>query len=623
MRWILIGLLATGTAFSQQLARDFFDDTVVHEIRINMDPSDWAALQATYLDNTYYKADITSGGLSVGSVGIRSRGRGSRSPLKPNFDINVNKYVKKLTFADLGFFVLKANNQDGSLMHEMVTFKLFRKMGLPAPREAPARVYLNDEYLGFYTIVEHEDEDFLDRTVGEDTGDLFEWKPNDFFYFNDLGTDPAAYTIFLDPKTNEDTPDYQKFVDLIQAVNHSPDEDFVSAVSRYLDLKLYLTHAAVENATSELDGIWGDTYGTNNIFLYRFAGQDLFNIFVWDKDLTFMQPAREVFQGASQNVLARRLLAISEYKTFYMAQLQKAVDLLGGTGGWADGEINRLHALMRADALNDPNKQCIQKDGSIGTCAANAFEQGVQDMHSFIAVRRNNVRGELASLGFKAPTDGTEVDSVTFESVTGGNELVPGSLARVRGVGFNANITASGDTLPRSDGRTFVAIDGVRAGIVSANATEAIVQVPWDLQTGGIPVAVAGGGSLSNTVDVSVVPAAPVIQAIVHSDGSAVTADHPADRGELLAIYATGLGAVNSKVKSGKVSPSGMIVTTADTPTIQIAGQAAQVLFSGLTPGFVGLYQINVVIPASVEIGSATLTVAASGRSTSATLLVR
>jgi uncharacterized protein (TIGR03437 family) len=621
-RWIAFSLSFAAIAYPQQLARDFFDDTVIHDVRIDMDPNDWAALQATYLENTYYQADVASGGVSAVGVGIRSRGRGSRSAAKPNFDVNVNKFVKKLTFADLGFFVLKANNQDGSLMHEVVTFKLFRKMGLPAPREAPARVFINGQYLGFYMIVEHEDEDFLTRNLGEDKGDLFEWKPTDYFYFEDRGTDPAAYTAFLDPKTNEDTPDYQKFVDLIQAVNHSSDADFVSAVSRYLDLKLYLTHAAIENATAELDGIWGDTYGTNNIYLYRFEGQDLFNLFVWDKDLTFLQPQREVFQGAAKNVLARRLLAIPEYRTFYLSQLSKAVDLMGGAGGWADREVSRLYALMRADAVDDPHKQCIQTDGSIGPCGPGAFEQGVQNMHAFLAVRQTYVRNELAGLGYKPATSAPQLDRVSLESVSGGSELVPGSLARIRGVGFGGDVTASGDTLPRSNGRSFVALDGVRAGIVSLGASEAIVQVPWDLQPGSAPVAIAVNGTLSNTVDAPVVPAAPVIQAIVHQDGSAVTPENPAARGEVLAIYATGLGAVEPNVKIGETAPLDTTIRTADTPTIQVAGEPASVLFSGLSPGSVGLYQINVVIPASVPAGTATLTVGASGRSTSTAVLI-
>src|SRR4051794_5604034 len=88
-----IGLLLASSAFGQPPGDDFFDDTVIHDIRINVDPGDWAALRNNYLEDTYYHADISSGTLAAADVGIRSRGRGSRSPDKPNLDVNVDKYT--------------------------------------------------------------------------------------------------------------------------------------------------------------------------------------------------------------------------------------------------------------------------------------------------------------------------------------------------------------------------------------------------------------------------------------------------------------------------------------------------------------------------------------------------
>src|SRR5690348_9699471 len=194
-------LLLSGPIYAQA-AREFFDNTVVHDIYLDIDPNDWATLQQNFLENTYYHANIKGDGYNAGNVGIRSRGRGSRTADKPNIDINVDKYVKKQTFAGLGFFILKANNQDATSMHEALAFALYRKMGLPAPREAPARLFLNGEYFGYYTIVEREDEDFLDRNLGESSGDLFEWEPARNYNFEYLGDDPALYADLLDPKTS-------------------------------------------------------------------------------------------------------------------------------------------------------------------------------------------------------------------------------------------------------------------------------------------------------------------------------------------------------------------------------------------------------------------------------------
>jgi uncharacterized protein (TIGR03437 family) len=74
--------------------------------------------------------------------------------------------------------------------------------------------------------------------------------------------------------------------------------------------------------------------------------------------------------------------------------------------------------------------------------------------------------------------------------------------------------------------------------------------------------------------------------------------------GDIIEIYATGLGAV-------LISPSGLRETTVK-PQVTIAGSPADVLFSGVAPGFEGLYQVNVRMPA-VPTGSQTLKLSISG----------
>ena len=144
----------------QTQAIPFMDDSQVQIINLTMDPIDWATLQQNYQQNTYYHATFTWNGISE-NIGVRSRGGGSRSPIKPNLDLNFAKYQKTQTFLGLPFVVIKANNEDASNLREWISMKLFRKMCIPAPREAPAQVYMNGQLLGFYYIVEHLDETFL------------------------------------------------------------------------------------------------------------------------------------------------------------------------------------------------------------------------------------------------------------------------------------------------------------------------------------------------------------------------------------------------------------------------------------------------------------------------------
>jgi uncharacterized protein (TIGR03437 family) len=74
----------------------------------------------------------------------------------------------------------------------------------------------------------------------------------------------------------------------------------------------------------------------------------------------------------------------------------------------------------------------------------------------------------------------------------------------------------------------------------------------------------------------------------------------PASAGDALVIYCAGLGAVSPMVPAGSAAPTSTLSTTVNTTTAKIGGQAAQVLFSGLAPGFAGLYQVDVLVPSGI-----------------------
>jgi uncharacterized protein (TIGR03437 family) len=101
---------------------------------------------------------------------------------------------------------------------------------------------------------------------------------------------------------------------------------------------------------------------------------------------------------------------------------------------------------------------------------------------------------------------------------------------------------------------------------------------------------------------------------VVHaSDFSLVTAQRPARAGEFLAVYATGLGATTPSVSSGSPASSTTLAVTQIAPTATIGGIAAPVRFAGMAPGFVGLYQVNLEVPAGVPGGQQTLILTSNG----------
>jgi uncharacterized protein (TIGR03437 family) len=91
----------------------------------------------------------------------------------------------------------------------------------------------------------------------------------------------------------------------------------------------------------------------------------------------------------------------------------------------------------------------------------------------------------------------------------------------------------------------------------------------------------------------------------------------PAQRGEFLSIYCTGLGPVTHAPATGALASASPVSLTSGTMTASIGGVPATVSFSGLAPGFLGLYQVNVQVPSNAPTGSAVPLIISVGSKTS------
>jgi uncharacterized protein (TIGR03437 family) len=152
------------------------------------------------------------------------------------------------------------------------------------------------------------------------------------------------------------------------------------------------------------------------------------------------------------------------------------------------------------------------------------------------------------------------------------------------------------------------------------------VQVPWELQgASSAQMKVSIGDSSSSVVTVQIASVSPAffeyddpsgrrfLAALHHPSYALVGSASPARKGGTLMLYANGLGAVNPRQVSGEVSPADQLPQTVAAPSVTIGGRPAAVLFSGLAPGFVGLYQINVTVAADTPSGVQPVVVTAGG----------
>jgi spore coat protein CotH len=298
-------------------------------------------------------------------VGIRSRGTGSRFQTKVGLRVVFDHYTTGQRFLGMQALVLKNLVQDPSLIHEPTAMKFLRTMGINAPRESFATVYINNVYYGVFALVEEVNEISLPRFVGESAGYLFDFKWNFDYHFEYLGSDLTAYAPLFEAKTHDTDPLetlYRPLETWIRTMSDASDQDFVPAMSQYVDLNLFVKHMAIENFVAEWDGVLGYA-GLNNFELYRFDKKTLHQFIPWDKDNTFHAIDYAILQGHDANVLMRRAMQVPDLRQLYFDTLIACADLAdqqadGVTGGpgWLEREVTRELALIWDSASNDKLK---------------------------------------------------------------------------------------------------------------------------------------------------------------------------------------------------------------------------------------------------------------------------
>ncbi len=220
-----------------------------------------------------------------------------------------------------------------------------------------------------------------------------------------------------------------------------------------------------------------------------------------------------------------------------------------------------------------------------------------------------------AASGGPSVSAGGIVNAASFAANT---PVAAASLVSLFGtnLGPATGVLATGLPLPTLLSNVKVRVNGILAPLIYVSATQINLQVPVELAGQTTVQVVAQNGDLpSPPVSLSLVAAAPGVftasvggrtqGAVLNKDNTLNTPANPARLGDIIQIYATGQGAVSNAPASGSPAPSSPLATTAVNPVVLIGGRQADIAFSGLAPGFVGLWQINAVVPATIPAGDA------------------
>ena len=211
-------------------------------------------------------------------------------------------------------------------------------------------------------------------------------------------------------------------------------------------------------------------------------------------------------------------------------------------------------------------------------------------------------RGGLVEWYFEIQdSDGNFIGSVRVSGANGGNVGPPGQTAQIASQASYVVLGGNGAFL---GARGYM---GVAAGIPTVAVTGAsIAEDPANRRS--MP-----GGSLHQSIYLLPMFTPEVVStaggpAIVHStDNSLVTAANPAKAGEVLTLYATGLGPTRPSPEPGQPFTSNPPAVVSSPVEVLVNGAPGQVLYAGGYPGAVNGYQVNFRLPDSVASGNASL----------------
>ena len=225
----------------------FFDEAILHQVEITVAPENLAGLEASIDTDIRVPANIVYDQIPATAIGIRLKGFiGSVQEVseKPGFSIKLNEFVEGQKILGVKKFTLDNAVQDPSFMSAHVGYELWRRAGIPAQRTAYARVTLNGEYVGVYVVNESVTSDFLEKNFDDGAGNLYEG-----ILFVDV-TDVEE----IDLDTNEDINNRADLIALRDAIENTPDDQFIQEVSNLVDLDAFLAYWAMELLTYHWDG---------------------------------------------------------------------------------------------------------------------------------------------------------------------------------------------------------------------------------------------------------------------------------------------------------------------------------------------------------------------------------
>ena len=226
-----------------------------------------------------------------------------------------------------------------------------------------------------------------------------------------------------------------------------------------------------------------------------------------------------------------------------------------------------------------------------------------------IPLRAESIAAAVEPQGPRIGTGGV-VDAAQFQAV-----VSPGGIGSIFGSELAAGVVgATTVPLPKLLGNVRVFFHGVDAPLFFVSPNQINFQVPFEARPGTTAQVIVQRDTTQTAPEaVRVEEFAPAVFlnaatkdpiATRFPDNSVITAGNPAKPGDVLIVYLTGVGGLTSVPTTGEATPASPLPSARIDATVTLGGQPVSVLYSGLSPFFIGLAQLNIQLPATLPPGA-------------------
>jgi spore coat protein CotH len=363
-----------------------FDEGRVHELALEMSPEDWRSILDDTRGDEWRHAKLTYDGVVVEDVGVRPSGESSRIPgnVKMSMRIKFDAFEGQGPFGGYGGVSVKGGFDDASMMRERLALFVFAKL-MPATKAAHARVTVNGELRGVYTMRETWDETSVAAHYSQPLGPLYRVRPPDNAtdpYIN-KGPDAALYVPTPWERHIKDAARGDEVVPaFIQALG---DPAALETVADVDDLISYLVAATIVMTT---DGLVGSS-GVDDHYQYFDPQSGKFFVLPWDLDNTFGSqgetPEKLIYSKLGRNVLTTIVRDRDDLRARYKARIGTALAAL---------PLAELHA--KADAIHAQIKDAAYED-PVKMFPNGTFDWSLTFVKDFAAARYANLHMQIGN----------------------------------------------------------------------------------------------------------------------------------------------------------------------------------------------------------------------------------